>query len=252
MNREAVTNFTVAAGAEEVVELVWRPVVEGTSEAMATLRSAELGSYPYKMELTAKPPGLEPALDFMCALGKAEARPFRFKHYAAKPAVFAARILEVPGKPQGFEDFSVDAKEIKANGAAADGEAVEVEVRFQPTAMVERRGLLVLESPDGGKYQVQLVGHVTAPQPQGPVTVVSGKGGSVEFRNPFDVKADFALSVDNAEFGVAPTVAVEPKKDQAIPVTFKGAKESGCRLVITHGPPHAKVTWTYFLKGTLS
>jgi len=242
--------FTAQPGADFSVEVICRPVLPGEFDANLTLKSSELGEYPYKAKIDAKPAGLEKTIVFKAPLGSTETvQSFKFLHYAKKATQYAARIEAAPGHKGPTGDFTVETKEIKTNAATDDGVEVVADIRFQPSMLGEIRALLVLSSPDGGDYKALLVGYTQPPQPQGPVVVPRGKPSSVDFMNPFDEAVQFTVQSDNPNFVLSTrSFKVDPKKNAPIAVQFTGDKTQGGRLMIT--TEKLPNPWIFYLKGS--
>jgi hydrocephalus-inducing protein len=244
-------DLVIPPNSEGSVDVLFRPVLPGPGQASLKLKSAELGDYPYTVKFDAKPAGLEKTIVFKAPLGSTDTvQQFKFLHYASKPAQYTARIEAAPGHKGPAGDFVVETKDIKATAATDTGVEVVVDVRFQPSSLGEIRALLVLTSPDGGDYKALLVGYTQPPQPQGPVLVVKGKPGSIDFNNPFDEAVQFNVQVDNPSFIVGSrSFKLDAKKSQAITVNFQSAEAQGGRLIVT--APKVTNPWIFFLKGTL-
>ncbi|CAE7771395.1 Hydin [Symbiodinium pilosum] len=247
--RFSQTEFSVAPNSEATVDVLFRPVIVGTGEAKLSLSSPELGDFPYTVEYTAKPAGLDKTIVFKAPLGSMDSiQPFRFWHYAQKATTFTASIEAAPGQKSVSSDFAPEIKEVKVEAAGPDGHEVSVNVRFQPSELGEIRGLLVLNSSDGGEYKALLMGYAQPPQPQGPVDVPKGKPTNVEFQNPFMEPVEFSLQVDNPSFQLTQrAVKLDPKKTVPIPVSFTGDKAQGGRLLVSAG--RVSTPWVIFLQG---
>jgi len=245
-------NFVVPPNSEASVDVLFRPVLAGHGEATLKLSSAELGDYPYTVKMDASPAGLEKTIVFKAPLGTSDTvQSFRFLHYAQRPATYSASIESAPGHKGLASDFIVESKDIKAVAAAEDGIEVVVDIRFQPSALGEIRGLLILSSPDGGDYKALLVGYTQPPQPQGPVDIVKGKDGKIDFHNPFEDSVQFSVQVDNPNFILSRrSFKLDAKKSESITVQFKGDKQQGGRLIVS-APTKVSTPWIYFLKGTV-
>jgi hydrocephalus-inducing protein len=243
--------FVVPPNSEGSVDVLFRPVVAGSGDATLKLSSAELGDYPYTVRYDSSPAGLEKTIVFKAPLGSTDTvQSFRFLHYAQKPAQYAASIEAAPGHKGLASDFIVESKDIKAGAASEDGVEVVVDIRFQPSALGEIRGLLVLSSPDGGDYKALLVGYTQPPQPQGPFDIAKGKDGKIDFNNPFEENAQFSVQVDNPNFVVGKrSFRLDAKKSESIIVQFKGDKQQGGRLIVS--APKVSTPWIFFLKGTV-
>jgi len=241
--------FVVPPKSEGSVDVLFRPVVAGRGEATLKLSSTELGDYPYTVRYDSNPAGLEKTIVFKAPLGSTDAvQSFRFLHYAQKPAQYAASIEAAPGHKGLASDFIVESKDIKAGAASEDGIEVVVDIRFQPSALGEIRGLLVLSSPDGGDYKALLVGYTQPPQPQGPFDIAKGKDGKIDFNNPFEESVQFSAQVDNPNFVLGKrSFRLDAKKSESIVVQFKGDKQQGGRLIVS--APKVSTPWIFFLKG---
>lgn len=173
---------------------------------------------------------------------------FKFLHYAKEMVKYKARIEAAPGAPKGGVDFFLEASEVSATGCVNEPVPTELGVKFQPSMLGECRALLVISGPGGGEYKALLTGFAQPPQPQGPITMISGKQGLVEFRNPFDKATDFSLQVDNPCFMVPMrTQRIDPQKSVQINVNFKSDRSQGGRLIISCDK--VSTPWIFFLKG---
>jgi len=248
--RFSPVNFVVPPNAEGSVDVLFRPVLAGQGEATLKLSSAELGDYPYTVRYEASPAGLEKTIIFKAPLGSTDTvQSFRFLHYAHKPSQYAASIEAAPGHKGSVTDFIVETKDIKATAAAEEGVEVVVDIRFQASSLGEIRGLLVLSSPEGGDYKALLVGYTQPPQPQGPIDIVKGKDGKIDFNNPFEESVQFSVQVDNPNFVLNKrSFRVDAKKSESIVVQFKGDKQQGGRLIVS-APTKVSTPWIFFLKG---
>eukprot|EP00397_Hematodinium_sp_SG-2012_P000030 GEMP01000030.1.p1 GENE.GEMP01000030.1~~GEMP01000030.1.p1 ORF type:complete len:4608 (+),score=1069.56 GEMP01000030.1:10-13833(+) len=235
---------------EVLLEVNFRPVLEGDGESRLSLSSPSLGTYPYLAKYKVRPPALEKTLVFKVPLGQDVVEMFRFHHLAKKPATYTVKVDAAPGHKE-VRDFTVETKDIKA--VAADKEPVEVSIgiRFAPSQQAECRALLCLSSPEGGEFRALLVGYAQAPQPQGPVVIQTGKQGTTNFRNPFHEAVEFFFRVDNSNFSVGspPVQKLDPQKVVQINVNFKGDKPMGSRLIVTCDL--VTTPWIFFLKGTM-
>eukprot|EP00434_Breviolum_minutum_P007893 symbB.v1.2.006964.t2/scaffold348.1/size222345/3 len=376
---------------EKTMELIYRPLEEGDGDAEVTLKSAELGTYPYTVNWRATPAGFERALVLKAPLGGSTVESFKFLHYAKESVKYKAKIEAAPGAPKGpIIDFFLESseddsseesgsedvarpqrktprrrvkakspdsaevekveeetvgsvepfevamlawelkdvgpkefmeareksaapalfctarvwgggwgaqcsrarvpgnqfcdmhqKQLKAQGYLTHGQIdgpippkkqkefeqildglhkvsaascvnepvpTELGVKFQPSMLGECRALLVISGPGGGEYKALLTGFAQPPQPQGPITMMNGKQGVVEFRNPFDKPTDFSLQVDNPCFMVPMrTQRIDPQKAVQISVNFKSDRSQGGRLIISCDK--VSTPWIFFLKG---
>jgi hydrocephalus-inducing protein len=246
--------LTVLPGTQASIDVIFRPVLPGEGQASVHLRSEQLGVYPYAVLYNVKPSGLDKTIVFKAPLGLNTIQTFKFMHYSRKATTFTSTIEAAPGHKVAGANFTLaEAKDQKGNLAAAgeDGLEASIDIRFQPSSLGEVRALLVVSSPEAGDYKALLVGYTQPPQPQGPVTIINGKSGAVDFSNPFDEAVEFSIQVDNPVFSVnSRMIKLDPKKSQAITVQLKTDSPQSGRLVITsqkHSMP-----WVYFLKGVMA
>eukprot|EP00930_Biecheleria_cincta_P015308 TRINITY_DN12810_c0_g1_i1.p1 TRINITY_DN12810_c0_g1~~TRINITY_DN12810_c0_g1_i1.p1 ORF type:complete len:5041 (+),score=1000.88 TRINITY_DN12810_c0_g1_i1:126-15248(+) len=233
---------------EKTIELLFRPLEEGEDEAEVSLKSDELGTYPYTVSWKASPAGLDKALVLKAPLGGSVVENFKFMHYAREPVTYHAKVEAAPGHKGPSIDFLLESSQINAAACTEGPQPVELPVRFQPSTLGECRGLLVISGAGGGEYKALLTGFAQPPQPQGPITIDNGKQGVVEFRNPFDKPTDFSLQVDNPAFMVPMrTQRIDPQKAVQISVNFKSEKVQGGRLIISCDK--VSTPWIFFLKG---
>jgi len=245
---------------EKTIDLLFRPLEEGSGEAIATLESSELGTYPYTVSWNATAPGLERTLIVKAPLdgfvadgakpGQVES--FKFMLYAKQQVAYKARIEAAPSHKGNPKDFVLETPEVNAPPASEHGSEVSLDIRYQPSGLGECRALLVVSGPGGGEYKALLTGYAQPPQPQGPIVVQNGKARPVTFRNPFAVATTFSIQVDNPAFVVPMREQrIDPQQNVAggIQVTFKSDRTQGGRLIISC--PQSSTPWIFFLKGEL-
>ncbi|CAK0791292.1 unnamed protein product [Prorocentrum cordatum] len=244
-------SLEVPAKGEKTIDLLFRPVEEGEGEAEATLNSNELGTYPYRVAWKAIPAGFEKTMVLKAPLGGSAVEQFKFLHFAKVPVTYTATVGPAPGgKGDSVGDFVLEAKDVKADACdfGRAGLPCELAVRYTPSSLGERKAVLTVSGPGGGEYRALLTGFAQPPQPQGPIAIVNGKQGTVEFRNPFDVAVEFSVKVDNPCFTVPQKVVkVDTQKSTSIAVTFKSDRSQNGRLVISCDA--TSTPWVFFLKG---
>jgi len=238
---------------EKTIDLLFRPVEDGQGDAEAMLKSDELGTYPYSVAWKATPADLEKTMVLKAPLGGSAVERFKFSNYAKTPVTYTARIEAAPGyRGDVTKDVVLEAKDVKADACefGAAPTPVELGVRFQPSALGECRALLTVTGPGGGEYKALLTGYAQPPQPQGPITILNGKQGMVEFRNPFDKPTEFSMQVDNPCFVVPQRVQkIDTQKVVQIMVNFKSDRVQNGRLIISCET--VSTPWVFFLKGEL-
>ena len=105
-----------------------------------------------------------------------------------------------------------------------------------------------VSSPDGGEYQWIITGKASFPQAQGPFKIPSGKGLSLEFKNPLNEAVDVNVRFDNPNFSAGKVNnKLEAKKVMNVPIAYKVINnESGntgrCIITINQLP-----SWVYYL-----
>jgi len=237
---------------ERTIQLLFRPVEEGRGTADVTLKSDELGVYPYTVNWVATAAGLDRTLVLKAPLGGSVVEEYKFMHYAKKEVVYSASVEAVPGQKGPVGDFQIEpGQDLKRGPVGKDGSEVGLSIRFRPSTLGECRAMLVVKGTGGGEYKALLTGFAQPPQPQGPIVVPSGKGeGKVEFRNPFDKPTSFKFQVDNPAFQIAQREKMmDPGEVTQISVVFKSDRVQGGRLIIS--TEKVSTPWIFFLKGEL-
>jgi len=238
---------------ERSIEVLYRPVVEGSGQASVTLQSAELGTYPYTVMWAATPAGRERTLVLKAPLGGSAVEVFKFLHFAQENVTYTAEVQRVESEKGPISDFQVEPPGTAQAGPAdskGEGKEVSLSVRFQPSILGESRALLVVTGPKGGEYKALLTGFAMPPQPQGPINVPNGKQGVVEFRNPFDKPTEFKFQIDNPAFTVPQReMKLDPGQKISVNVSFKSDRVQGGRLIISTSK--VSTPWVFFLKGEM-
>lgn len=143
-------------------------------------------------------------------MGSDTVQTLKFKNYLKKPAPYQIKIerLGAPKPAAGgketknqLNEFSILEKDpITAPASdSKDGIDVPVNIKFEPSSMNESKAILTISNLEGGTYQYYLVGQTTAPQPKGPFKN-TGKGISIDFKNPFYEATEFMVRIDNPSF----------------------------------------------------
>jgi len=237
---------------ERTIQLLFRPVEEGRDTADITLKSDELGVYPYTVNWVATPAGLDRTLVLKAPLGGSIVEDYKFTHYARQEVVYSATVEAVPGQKGNIGDFQIEpGQDLKRGAADKDGTEVALSVRFRPSTLGECRAMLIVKGNGGGEYKALLTGFAQPPQPQGPIVVPNGKGeGKVEFRNPFDKPTAFKFQIDNPCFQVGQREKMmDPGETITISVFFKSDRVQGGRLIIA--TEKVSTPWVFFLKGEM-
>ena len=238
-------------GAAEV-EVAYAPALaetEATSDVV--LESAELGSWPFQLRLSASAAGPERGVSFTVPLGSAETKKVAFKHVLTEPATYAARWR---GGGGGGAFFAAETHQASAAPDAAEGVEQSLDVTFEPTSLGSQfRDVLLITSDTGGEFVVPVSGRCVAPKPVGPIVVGPG-GASASFKNVFDAETTFTCATDNPRFVVARAETIGAKQTKAIAVRYESGSEgtSGARtaklLVTSDRVPGAP--WAFYLKAS--
>ena len=176
---------------------------------------------------------------------------FKFKHYLKKPTNYAVKSEDMEGNPS--TSFKIEQATVQAPASESNnGVNVSVSIRFEPNNIGESRALLKLNSPENIEYTCLLYGHSTAPQPQGPFKISTGKPITIEFKNPLIEKAQFIATFDNPIFSLASKMpdVLEPGKPVQLSVTKNKVEgdikhpPTGRMIVSTKGI----TPWVYYLQ----
>lgn len=208
-------SFTVQARSEAGFEVVFRPLIAGNLQTKCRLISPELGEFVYLMNLTGLPSTIQRSMIFKASLGTDVVQNFKFTHYLKKPVDYQCKIEKLGAKPVieskptdkkavSTLDFALDNPVVKAPAADSfEGFDITMNIRFEPSSIIESRALLTVSSAEAGEYTCILIGQSSAPQPKGPYKVGGAKPPPIEFKNPFSEACDFIIRTDNPAFSVS-------------------------------------------------
>ncbi|XXQ33472.1 HYDIN/VesB/CFA65-like Ig-like domain-containing protein [Plasmodiophora brassicae] len=224
--------------------------VRGLPRVRLTLSSAELGDFPYELELQAYAAAVDASLRFDAYLGATCTQRFRFLSWSKKPTTYECSFV-------GGQAFQVVGdKKVTCAGADANGDTgveCQVTVLFDPSGLNDVRDELKVTSTDAGEYRCALHGHCSVPRPEGPISITAGTSQAVRFRNLFGQRSEFVYTVDNPAFTIGKKgETIDTKKEVSIQVGFQGAQPTNGKLVVTctGGADQATVpTWVYYLHG---
>ena len=203
--------FIIPAKSEFGFEVLFRPLIVNVLQSKCKLTSPELGEFVYVLNLTGLPSTIQRSMIFKTSLGTDITQNFKFTHYLKKPTEYQCRIEKMGAKaPIDAKsdkktvvpiDFIVDNPIIKAPAADAfEGVDIIMNIRFEPSTLMESRAVLTVTSNDGGEYSSILIGQSSAPQPKGPHKVGGAKSPPIEFKNPFFEACEFMIRTDNPSF----------------------------------------------------
>lgn len=236
-------------------EIEYRPLVPTTQplEHLLAITSKDLGTYKFKLIVTATPPPLPQSLQFSVALGSVQEESFVFKAFNAGKTDYKCTVKKT-------DLFSVPAS-IPVDGISAwDGEDQRCMVSFEPTTIGTVRDTLTISTTDGVEYLCDIEATCTPALPQGPYILEQGKGNvEVPFRNYFPSAEGWAYAVDNAAFKLASTSAqVQAKSQGAAQLQFApenepaaGSTVSG-KLFVTCTTKPEVPAFVFYLKGVVT
>ncbi|OQR93153.1 hydrocephalus-inducing protein, partial [Thraustotheca clavata] len=234
---------------EGAFEVEYRPLLHVTeaTEAQLLLKSPQLGDYPYKLQLTTSPAGIEKILYFSVPLGCSQTQAFRFSTFVSKPTDFKCSV-------QQSTFFNVPAL-LKVEPSGWDGTEQSITIKFEPEALGDIRDTIVVFSDTGGEYKCTLQGQSIPPLPQGPFIFATTQ--EIEFKNVFNVPRDFSFAIDGPGFTVNVTTISIPAKSAKVVLiknvdTTTGRQQplAGKLLVTCPSLPELP-PWVYYLEGEL-
>ena len=242
--------LTLPSKAERSFEIKYRPLIVGEEQEEIILNSADLGIYKYQIVMKGLISTAQPSLHFSCTLGSELMQQYKFRHYLKKATNYAVNSEDMEGHPS--TSFKVEQATVQAPASESNnGVNISVNIRFEPNHIGESRALLKLTSPENIEYTCLLYGHSSAPTPQGPFKISTGKPVPIEFKNPLIEKAQFIATFDNPIFSLASKMpdVLEPGKPVQLSVTKSKAdgdsgQEKGRMIVSTKGI----TPWIYYLQ----
>ena len=239
--------ITIPAESEVTVDCSFRPLVVGKINTSVTIKSGELGElkYPISIEGIAAPPQtLQP---IQASLGSDKIIQVSFTHFIKKPTTYTIKVEQYSeGVP--FSDFVPEVNSINVDLSKGGQAENSFNLRYEPSNIVESKGLLKASSPDGGEYQWIITGKPSFPQAQGPFKVPPGKSYNLEFKNPLNEAVEVNVRFDNPNFSAGKVNnKIEAKKVMNVPIAYKQINnEYGntgrCIITINKLPP-----WVYYL-----
>ena len=147
-----------------------------------------------------------------------------------------------------FSDFVPEVNSINVDLSKGGQAENSFNLRYEPSNIVESKGLLKASSPDGGEYQWVITGKPSFPQAQGPFKIPPGKSYNLEFKNPLNEAVEVNVRFDNPNFSAGKVNnKIEAKKVMNVPIAFKQINnEYGntgrCIIAVNKLPP-----WVYYL-----
>ena len=239
--------ISIPAESEVTIDVSYRPLIVGKINTSITIKSNELGElkYPVSIEGTPAPPQfLQP---IQASLGSDKIIQVTFTHFIKKPATYTIKVEQYSeGVP--FSDFVPEVNNITVDLSKGGQVENSFNLRYEPSNVVESKGLLKASSPDGGEYQWIITGKPSFPQAQGPFKVPPGKSYNLEFKNPLNEAVEVNVRFDNPNFSAGKVNnKIEAKKVMNVPIAYKQitndfGNTGRCIITINKLPP-----WVYYL-----
>jgi hydrocephalus-inducing protein len=220
------------------------------------LSCPELGNYPYMLKLKALATGPEKNLHFSTSLGNSQTQTIRFIHYSRVDTTYTC---ELNSKNFSFAEKNT----IKASAgmyiflnlvilASKNGDELSLDIVYEPSSLGSCKDTLIIKSPQGGEYLFFLFGYCITPRPQGPIEIQANGSATVNFKNVFNIKKEFLVTVDHADFTIKQNLlSLAPKQKASIVVNYKPSnamKQTHGKLVIS-SKDSPTLNWVYYLKG---
>jgi len=239
-------------------EIEYRPLMptKSPSEHLLTIITKELGTFKYKVVLTATPATIRQTLKFDVPLGTIQAETYKFRVFNSTKSEYTLKVT----KPDTFT--VVKSLTVDAVSGGWNGDEVSIDVAFEPTEIGETTDTLTISSPEGGEYLCELVAKCVAPVPQGPFNFTQGAGPlDIPFRNCFSTAGTWTFNLDSTAFRIgAPNVSLQPKTEGKCQVFFEPKEEHGtapgtvitAKLFIQCSAKPDLSPWVFYLKGTVT
>ena len=239
-------------------EIEYRPLMptKSPSEHLLTIITKELGTFKYKVVLTATPATIRQTLKFDVPLGTIQAETYKFRVFNSTKCEYACKVT----KPDTFN--VVKSLSVDAVSGGWSGDEVSVDVAFEPTEIGETTDTLTISSSEGGEYLCELVAKCVAPVPQGPFNFMQGAGPiDIPFRNCFSSACAWTFSLDSSAFRFGtPNVTLQPKTEGKCQIYFEPKEEHGtvpgtvitAKLFIQCSAKPDLSPWVFYLKGTIT
>jgi hypothetical protein len=252
-----VKELTPLNGATEgSFEVEYRPLAVTTEpkEHLLSITSKDLGTYKYKLSVTATPPPMPQALRFEVPQGSVQSESFVFRAFNSGKADYScaakkADLFSFPAKVdvEGSQDWS--------------GQDVRVAVAFEPMEIGTVRDTLSVTGADGVEYLCDIIAECVPAMPQGPFELTQG-GGAVDipFRNFFAAAEGWSFSTDSPAFKVGAANAQVPAKSEGkVSVSFAPEGDVGAagsvvsaKLFVACSSHPELSPFVFYLKGVVA
>lgn len=240
----------VAPNSTQPADVSYLPLLTAAAQATLSYACTELGSQRFTLQLGGTAPGMAATLRYSVPLGRAETRIAQLRSLCPSATVYTVQ-LSADAVADGYSAPATLAAPAAPPSDTDEGVQVELPVTFQPTGVFSQRShTLTVSSPEGGAFEIALLGAGTPPTPQGPIKVsAAGKGPAVPFTNPFRADAEFKLACDNPAFAVKATESLKAQAAGGFGVAFKEVpgRPRTAALTVTC-PARTPHPWVFYLE----
>ena len=240
-------SISIPAESEVTVDVSFRPLIVGKTNTNIIIKSPELGELKYPIEIEGTNAPAKILQPIQASLGSEKIVQITFTHYLKKASTYTVKVEKYADNIP-FTDFVPEVANITVDPAKGGQPENTFNLKYEPSNVIESKGILKVSSPDGGEYQWIITGKASFPQAQGPFKIPSGKGLSLEFKNPLNEAVDVNVRFDNPNFSAGKVNnKLEAKKVMNVPIAYKVINnESGntgrCIITINQLP-----SWVYYL-----
>lgn len=217
---ELFNDIEIQPMSEYALEIFYRPLkVKKNHQAKLVVDSPQLGVLEYELDLSSSMDNDKKSLRFESRLGEQACRKFEFVNFAQKEVTFNIQIVKLNEnlkETSKTPDFTVESAVFQAKGNKEDpaGTKNVIPIFYEPSLVGVSKGLLKMSSPDGGDYEILLVGKGQNPTPKGPFNISSKGSTMLEFKNPFFLAKEYSLEFQNPCFSssIKGMLKIDPRK----------------------------------------
>ncbi len=234
-------------------EVEYRPLAPTVkpSEHLLSISCKALGTYKYKLVVTATKPPLPQSLQFEVPLGSVQSESFVFKAFNKAKTDYACSV-------KNSDLFTVDKTKSVDPVASWEGEDVRVAVTFEAVEVGTVSDTLTITAPGGVEYISEVSARCVPAMPQGPYVMSQGGSTDISFRNYFSSAEGWSFAVDSPHFKAgAPSAQVPAKSEGKVSVSFNPAEDHGvhdgaslsAKLFVTCTGKPDLAPFVFYLKG---
>ena len=192
-------------------EVEYRPLAPTDSnkptEHLLSIKCKSLGTYKYKLVVTATKPPLPQSLKFEVPLGSVQSESFLFKAFNKGKTDYSCSL-------KNADLFTVDKTKSVDAVSTWEGEDIRVAVTFEPVQIGEVTDTLTITAPGGVEYISEVTASCVPAMPQGPFIMAQGASSDIPFRNYFSSAENWTFAVDSPHFKVGAASAQVPAKTE--------------------------------------